>query len=132
MRSAGSARSGGVPSGFPICGTCGKSHFGTCHLLRNASVTCYTCGQRGHRSNVCPTRSAVPTQSVGSVQGPRAPSGGHGSRGEGSYGRGTTGAGRGTGANAMPVGTGGDRGRLYALTRGAAENANDVVTGPRG
>ncbi|CAN1815801.1 hypothetical protein LINPERHAP1_LOCUS27567 [Linum perenne] len=132
MRSAGSARSGGASSGLPICGTCGKPHFGTCHLLRTASVTCYTCGQRGHRSNVCPTRSVAPTQSVGSVQGPRAPSGGQGGRGGDNYGRGTTGAGRGTGANAIPVGTGGDQGRLYALTRGAAENANDMVTGSRG
>ncbi|CAN1768730.1 Retrovirus-related Pol polyprotein from transposon 17.6 [Linum perenne] len=123
-RTSGTVRSGGAPSGLPLCDKCGKRHFGVCHLL--AGVTCYTCGQRGHRSLNCPTKRATPTQSVGSVQGPRAPSGSYGGRGGGSFGRG---AGRGTGANATPVGAGGEQGRLYALTRGAAENANDVVTG---
>ncbi|CAN1782740.1 hypothetical protein LINPERHAP1_LOCUS16002, partial [Linum perenne] len=73
----------------------------------------------------CPTRRAAPAQSVGSVQGSRAPSGRPGGRGGGSVGRGVASAGRGTGANATPLGAGGEQGGLYALAGGVDENAND-------
>ncbi|CAN1725973.1 hypothetical protein LINPERHAP1_LOCUS302 [Linum perenne] len=135
-RNVGMTRSGGASSGLPICGTCGKPHFGECHLLRSAPVTCYTCGQPGHRSANCRSGMAVPTQSVGSVQGPRAPSGSVGGRGGGSVGRGAASAGRGTGANATPLGAGGEQAGLYALAGGVNENANDEanvsLSGARG
>ncbi|CAN1833730.1 hypothetical protein LINPERHAP1_LOCUS33881, partial [Linum perenne] len=114
-RRSGLVSRSGASGGLPMCGICKKPHFGECHLLGSAPVTCYTCGQPGHKSNFCPRRSIAPAQSVGSVQGPRAPSKSYGGGG-GSMGRGVASAGRGTGANAMPVGTGGDQGRLYALT----------------
>ncbi|CAI0380993.1 unnamed protein product [Linum tenue] len=117
----------------PVCQVCQKRHFGECWRF---SGVCFQCGQPGHIMRNCPYRGGGrPTQSEPSVHFSRAPARGgyQGGRSGFQSGRGGSQGGRGGDRN-QPSGSGtqGTRAqgapRVYAMTRGEAEVAPEVVT----
>ncbi|CAN0827436.1 Transposon Tf2-9 polyprotein [Linum grandiflorum] len=130
--SAPSQRSNQNVSRYPPCQSCGRVHTGECW----GPLVCNNCGQQGHLRRNCPNGGNFPTQSAGSVHNYRPPSGSgyRGGRGGGQQGSRSYQGSRATGANnqSQNQNNGGknqSRSKVYAMTRGAAEAANDVVTG---
>ena len=74
MHTSVSVQSGGQLSQAPVCGTCGKQHFGVCKF---GSQGCYRCREIGYLKRDCPrnlrNQSSAPSGSSPSVQKEKRP-----------------------------------------------------------